>query len=221
MSIQNILSDLYLKLEIPKNLPAGVEILNPYETPETQNLVNRFFTKFYSDDNPRIMLIGINPGRFGGGVTGIGFTDPIHLKEKCGVDNTLEKKHELSSLFMYKMIDAFGGVGEFFNRYLFSSVSPLGFVKDGKNLNYYDIPALKKKLEPFMVDSLKKQIEIGGTREIAFSIGMGENVKYIQYLNDKHQLFSEIKALPHPRWIMQYRRKRVDEFMKEYLEELH
>ena len=103
---------------------------------------------------------------------------------------------------------------------VFSSVSPLGFVKDGKNLNYYDIPELKRDLEEFMVVSLRRQIDLGADRKIAYSIGMGENVKYIRYINNKYQLFDDIKVLPHPRWIMQYRRKRVDEFVNEYQREL-
>lgn len=220
MSFKNILGDFYLNLDIPKDLPDGVGILNPYQNKETQVLTNAFFKKYYSDENPRTMLIGINPGRFGGGITGIGFTDPINLQDKCGIENHLEKKHELSSIFMYQMIETMGGPKSFFGKYLFSSVSPLGFVKDGKNLNYYDIPELKKNLEEFMADSLKQQIDLGADKKIAYSIGMGENVKYIRYINKKYNLFDKVKVLPHPRWIMQYRRKRVDEFVMVYLKEL-
>ena len=220
MSFRNILDDFYLKLDIPTNFPEGVEVLNPYQNHTTQRIVNQFFDKFYRDDLRRILLIGINPGRFGGGVTGIGFTDPIHLESVCGIVNPFEKRHELSSVFMYQMIDHLGGPEKFFQNFLFSSVYPLGFVKEGKNLNYYDIPELKEQIESFMVDSLRQQIDLGGSDEIAFSIGMGENIKYLRNLNNKYSLFKSLLALPHPRWIMQYRRKRIDEFLEIYKNDL-
>ncbi|MGB3465178.1 MAG: hypothetical protein WBA74_07910, partial [Cyclobacteriaceae bacterium] len=53
-----------------------------------------------------------------------------------------------------------------------------------------------------------------------YSLGQGKNIKYLEYLNKKYQLFGEIVPLPHPRWILQYRRKRKDEFLDLYLEKL-
>ncbi len=217
---KNILHDFYLRLKLPDDLPSGVEILNPYQELQTRKIVDRFFSKYYDDQHPRVLLIGINPGRFGGGVTGIGFTDPVNLEKHCGIPNDLEKKAELSSEFMYQMIEAIGGAKLFFRRFFFSSVSPLGFTKGGVNLNYYDIPELKNSLEPFMAEALQRQIELGGSAEVAFSIGMGQNVKYLHYLNTKYGLFKTIEALPHPRWVMQYRRKAKDRYIEEYKEKL-
>lgn len=217
---KNILQDFYLRLKLPDDLPSGVEILNPYQELHTQQIVDRFFSKYYDDRHPRVLLIGINPGRFGGGVTGIGFTDPINLEKYCGISNELEKKPELSSAFMYQMIATTSGPEGFFRNFLFSSVSPLGFTKEGVNLNYYDIPELKNGLESFMANALQQQIALGGLSEIAFSIGMGENVKYLNYLNTKYRLFKKIKALPHPRWVMQYRRKKLEQYVEEYKEKL-
>lgn len=217
---KNILSDFYLQLDVPRDLPPGVEVLDPYRQPQTQEIVRRFFSKYYDDQNRRILLVGINPGRFGAGVTGIGFTDPINLEKHCGIPNDLEKKAELSSEFMYQVIESMGGAKLFFRRFFFSSVSPLGFTKEGVNLNYYDIPELKNSLEPFMAAALQRQIELGGSAEVAFSIGMGQNVKYLHYLNAKYGLFKTIEALPHPRWVMQYRRKTKERYIKEYKEKL-
>jgi len=207
-------------LDFPESLPHEVEILNPFVVEQTYNLSKTFYEKYYSDNNLRLFLIGINPGRFGAGVTGVPFTDPIRLETKCGIENELGKRLELSSVFVYEMIEAFGGVEAFYSRVFFTSVSPLGFVKDGLNLNYYDLPALQKFLEPYMVNSLRQQIEIGGRRQIAFSMGKGKNFKYLQYLNNKYHLFDKVEPLPHPRWIMQYRLKRKEEFINEYLEKI-
>ena len=208
-------------LEFPENLPGGVELLNPFRRPETYELARQFYRKFYDDDKKRLFLIGINPGRFGAGVTGVPFTDPIRLETQCGIPNHLDKKPELSSVFVYEMIDAFGGVKDFYANVFFTSVSPLGFVKNGLNINYYDIPELQRFLEPYMVDSLKKQIAMGGIRTIAYSMGKGKNFKYLTYLNEKYALFDKIDHLPHPRWVMQYRLKRKQEFIDEYLTKIH
>ncbi len=39
----------------------------------------------------RYLILGINPGRFGGGITGIPFTDPIRLQNICGIENDFQK----------------------------------------------------------------------------------------------------------------------------------
>ncbi len=212
--------DFYLNLgKLPK-VPSGVGVLNPFQNTDTQVVVTKFFGKFYHDNNQRILLIPINPGRFGSGVTGIPFTDPIQLEAACGIDNDFKKRTELSSRFIYKMIEELGGVDDFYSKFYFSSVSPLGFVKDGKNLNYYDLPELQNNWEAFMLNNLRNKIEFGASSKIAFVIGRGKNFKYMNYLNKKYQLFDKLIDLPHPRWVMQYRLKRIDEFILEYKEKL-
>lgn len=208
------------ELDFPESLPHGVEILNPFKVQSTYDLSSAFYKKYYLDDQSRLFLIGINPGRFGAGVTGVPFTDPIRLEEQCGIKNNIHKRQELSSVFVYDVIEAFGGVDKFYSNVFFTSVSPLGFVKDGINLNYYDIPEVRDFLEPYMVKSLRQQIEIGAIRKVAYSMGKGQNFKYLKYLNKKYQLFDDIQPLPHPRWVMQYRLKRKHEFIDEYLEKI-
>ncbi|MFI5136454.1 MAG: DUF4918 domain-containing protein, partial [Sphingobacteriales bacterium] len=54
-------------------LPAGIGIMNPFKdnNHEQINAVSaRFYQKYYSDNNQRILILGINPGRFGAGLTG-------------------------------------------------------------------------------------------------------------------------------------------------------
>lgn len=217
MSFSEKYINLIDHLDFPEKLSHGVEILNPFKIPQTYALARAFYKKFYDDNKPRLFLIGINPGRFGAGVTGVPFTDPIRMAEKCQIPNDLAKRQELSSVFIYDVIEAFGGVEQFYSRVFFTSVSPLGFVKDRVNLNYYDIPEVRDILEPFMVKSLRQQIAIGAIKDVAFCIGQGENFKYLQYLNRKYFMFKNIDSLPHPRWIMQYRLKRKDEYIMEYV----
>ena len=53
-------------------LPKGIRIMNPFsESHETMRVVKEFYNKYYNDENERHLILGINPGRFGGGLTGI------------------------------------------------------------------------------------------------------------------------------------------------------
>jgi len=183
--------------------------------------MEEFYTRFYGDDHPRVFLIGINPGRFGGGVTGIPFTDPVNLAGPCGIENSFPAKHELSSRFIYDMIGKMGGPEAFFNRFFLTALSPLGFVSEGKNRNYYDTPALWETLKPWIVKSFQQQIRLGADRETAFSLGQGKNFRLLSELNREFGFFNEIIPLPHPRWIMQYKLKRKDDFLNLYKDKLN
>lgn len=204
-------------LEPPKNLPANVEVMNPYQDELAKKYAATFYQKYYSDTQERIILFGINPGRFGGGITGVPFTDPLRLAEHCGIANPFDKKQELSSGFIYDVISAYGGPEAFYSKYYISAISPLGFVSHGKNLNYYDIDNFKKLFESYVVEKIKDQMDFPINRKVAFCIGQGQNLKFLTYLNDKYELFQKIETVPHPRWVMQYRLKRKEEFVGQYL----
>ncbi len=215
----NILNFLF-HLQLPFKLPKDVEVLDAHQRKDVQEACISFYKEYYNDDNKRHVLIGINPGRFGGGVTGIPFTDPIRLENVCDIENDFQKKQELSSVFIYDMIEAFGGADIFYKQFYFSAMSPLGFVKHGKNLNYYDDKNLLEKIQPFIIDCMNKQIEFGLKTDVCFCIGEGENFKYLKKLNDQHKWFERIETVPHPRFIMQYRLKRKVEFIQMYVEKL-
>lgn len=194
--------------------------MNPFADKLSWQLASSFYEKFYDDIKKRIFIFGINPGRFGGGITGVPFTDPIRLQEKCGIINNLQKKPELSSLFIYEMIDGYGGPELFYQHFFISAISPLGFVKDNKNLNYYDDKNLLHACEPFIIKCINQQLRTITTSTTAFCLGEGENFKYFTRINNQHHFFENIIPLPHPRWIMQYRRKRVSEYVKLYVGKL-
>jgi len=201
------------ELKITTKLPKGIEVLYPYDNSQTFDLCQQFYRKYYHDNNQRTLLLGINPGRFGSGTTGISFTDPIKLEKYCGIKNDLVKKPELSADFIYAMIAAYGGLDSFYSKYFISSVSPLGFTKDGININYYDVPNLQKAVTPFIIESMEKLLSMGMRSEKVFCIGGDKNLKALAGFNDKHQWFKEIVPLPHPRFIMQYRRKKMNEYI--------
>jgi len=203
-------------IDLNINLPRNVEVMDVYKDEEVQTTCQKFYSKYYNDHQPRTLMLGINPGRYGGGITGIPFTDPINLEKFCNIQNNWKKQQELSSLFIYEMIEAYGGPELFYQQFYISAVSPLGFVKEGKNLNYYDDKLLLKRIEPLIIKWLQQQIQFGLNTTICFCIGEGENFKYLNKLNDQHQFFQQIKSLPHPRFIMQYRLKKKQEYIQLY-----
>jgi Domain of unknown function (DUF4918) len=222
MNFSTHVIDFTRRLHIPDvPLPEGFDWLFPYDKPETMAALTTFYEKYYQSAAQRTFLFGINPGRFGAGVTGVPFTDPIRLEKECGISNGFDKKPELSSVFVWQFINAFGGIEVFGRRFYITSLSPLGFVKDGKNINYYDDRALQRAVEPFIVWNIQTQLEFGANRDTAICLGEGQNAAFFRKINEKHGFFKKIAALPHPRWVMQYRRKKVEEYVRVYVETLN
>ena len=207
-------------LELNIDLPPEIEVMNPFKDKATMQVCTQFYKKYYNNNIKRRMIMGINPGRFGGGITGIPFTDPVRLKKECNIDNPWPPKQELSSVFVYDVINAFGGAEKFYNNFYITSVSPLGFTKHGKNLNYYDDRNLQDGIKDFVVDCMNKQLKFGIDKEAAFCLGEGKNYKYLSNLNEEKKLFDKIIPLSHPRFIMQYKLKKKDEYIQKYLQQL-
>jgi Domain of unknown function (DUF4918) len=220
MSMDEDILHFYRSLVLPSRLTSPVQVLNPYADPVAFDISQKFYRKFYHDDLPRRLMLGINPGRFGSGTTGISFTDPIRLEADCDIANPFPKKPELSSDFIYRVIHAYGGPALFYSQYFISAVSPLGFTQGGKNINYYDVKPLQKKVTPFIIQSLDRICAMKLDRNVCICIGEGKNYEFLKSLNQTHQWFREIRALPHPRFIMQYKRKQLGAFIDDYLKVL-
>jgi hypothetical protein len=213
--------DFLQQLKLPRGLPKGVGVMHPFADEDTRAVCKLFYRKFYGDSFNRWMIIGINPGRFGGGVTGIPFTDPVRLKQNCGIDNPWPQRQELSSVFIYEMIEAFGGPAAFYRHFYITAISPLGFTRNGKNLNYYDDRQLQQYITPFALDCLHKQFTFGIHRDTAFCLGDGKNFRYLSKLNQENKLFDNIIPVAHPRFIMQYRLKMKQEYLDKYITAFH
>ncbi len=209
----------YFSLKVPRNPPGEIGVMNPYEDEITRKLTAEFFNKFYNDDRPRSFIFGINPGRFGGGTTGIGFTDPVALRNFCGIENELGNKRELSSEFVYMVINEYGGAKKFYSDFFISAIYPLALIKDGKNYNYYDDRQVFEKLKNEIISLMKTQIGFGANKKKVISFGK-KNADYLKIINDELKFFREIITLDHPRFIMQYRRKKMEEYIEKYLKTL-
>lgn len=211
-------SRFYRTIVPPRNLPRDVRVINPQKSAEIMEYTERFFTKYFHDRKNRVFVFGINPGRFGSGMTGIPFTDPVALEESCGIANTLEKRRELSSRFVYEFIGRWGGVRSFYKNFFLTAVSPIGFVRDGMNHNYYDDPKLLSAAKPFIVNSIRKQLAFGARRGVAIVLGTGKNQRIFNELNVEGGFFKKVYALEHPRYVIQYKRKRIGKYLAKYRE---
>jgi len=204
----------------PPPTPAGVKVLHPQVEAQVIEIIKAFSEKYYNDNSPRQLLFGINPGRFGAGITGVNFTAPRQLTQYCNIQHSLGNKSELSAEFIYDMITAYGGPEKFYSRFFITSVSPLGFVKDDINLNYYDDKALAATIRPWIIDTIKKQLKFAGSSKKCICIGGEKNYRYFSSINDEFQFFSKIIPLPHPRFILQYKRKQKNFYIDAYLKSL-
>lgn len=221
-SFGNKVIDFNEELNFLEALPEGFQVLNPYiDNPETMEVMRQFYQKFYSDSQTRKFIVGINPSRHGAGVTGVPFTDTKRLKTICGIKMESAHTHEISSVFMYDMIQQFGGATAFYKQFYINSPFPLAIVRKTKegnwlNANYYDDNKLFEMVKDFMILTLKKHISLGLDTSEVYVLGK-KNAIFIQKLNKEAHLFDQLKVLEHPRYIQQYKSKEKQLYIDKYI----
>lgn len=207
-------------------LPDGIHVINPFiESTTAMDNLRMFAERYLDDQKQRHIILGINPSRFGAGVTGIPFTDTKRLVSECKIPYNGKPTHEISSVFIYEMINAFGGVSNFYSNFYINSPFPLAITRtnsEGKevNYNYYDSAALTKAVYPFIVKSMRQLIDLGIATDTCFCLGTGQNARFLKQLNDDHGFFGEIIPLEHPRFIMQYKSAAKDLYIEKYIKAL-
>ena len=208
-------------------LPPGIRMMNPFTDSNQPLLISgKFYQKYYNDAGPRYLILGINPGRYGAGLTGIPFTDPKRLQSECKISYSGKQTHEPSSVFIYDMIRAYGGAEAFYRAFYINSICPLGFTSVNakgkeKNYNYYDSWQLREAVRPFIIENIRMLIDMGVRRDICFCFGTGENEKFLTKLNKEYDFFEKIIALEHPRYIMQYKHVKKNDYIHKYLTAFH
>lgn len=210
-------------LEFDGKLPEGFAIMNPFRENECAMAASTaFYNKYYNDNKKRGIILGINPGRFGAGITGVPFTDPKRLAQTCGIHiPACRQAHEPSSVFVYRVIELYGGLEKFYGDWYINSICPLGFLKTGKkpvNANYYDSAALSGAATPFIIKTLEQQLEFGIYTEECFCMGKGKNSGWLQKLNKNFGFFGRIVPLEHPRFIVQYKSSEMDRYAEMYVD---
>ncbi|GEN69774.1 SMUG2 DNA glycosylase family protein [Chryseobacterium rhizosphaerae] len=202
-------------------LPEGFVVLNPYlDNPETMEVMQKFYHKYYNDSHKRKFIIGINPSRYGAGVTGVPFTDTKRLEAVCGIKMESARTHEVSSVFIYDMIEDYGGADIFYKEMYINSPFPLAIVRKAKkgwvNANYYDDKKLFEAVKDFMIDSLKKHMSLNLDPSEVFILGK-KNADFISSLNKEAKLFDRMTVLEHPRYIQQYKSKEKQLYIDKYV----
>ncbi len=209
-------------------LPKGVQVLDPLRgahSAEVRRIVELFHRKYFSDERPRKLMLGINPGRLGAGSTGLCFTDTKRCESDLGIPVHGIRTHEPSSDFFHRVVRAAGGAEAFYGQVYVQAVCPLGFVKEGPkgtpiNLNYYDDPALQQALIPFIGHWLRDLVATGMRTDVVYCIGTGKNLAFLRGLNKELGLFGDFVALEHPRYVIQYRTKSMQLYIDKYLQAL-
>lgn len=214
--------DFNRNLQYSDELPENFRVINPYlDNPETLDVMQQFYQKFYNDANSRKFIVGINPSRHGAGVTGVPFTDTKRLESICGITMHSAHTHEISSVFLYDMISEFGGAAAFYKQFYINSPFPLAIVRKSKegnwlNANYYDDKILFETVKNYMIASLKQHISLGLDTSEVYILGK-KNATFIQKLNKEANLFGNIKVLEHPRYIQQYKSKEKQLYIDKYI----
>jgi len=206
-------------------MPKDIQVLDPFNGEhqvEVRRIVQAFHRKFYSDNTSRRLMLGINPGRLGAGSTGLSFTDTKRCVSDLEIPITGLQTHEPSSDFFYRMIRSTGGPSTFYKQVYVHAVCPLGFTilnKAGNriNINYYDDPVLQRKVTPFITQWLQQLTAVGFKTDVAYCIGTGKNYTYLNTLNQQEQFFDKIVPLEHPRYIMQYKAKSLNQYIEKYI----
>lgn len=214
--------DFNRNLMYSDELPENFGVINPYlDNPETLDVMQKFYQKFYNDGNSRKFIVGINPSRHGAGVTGVPFTDTKRLESICGIKMHSAHTHEISSVFLYDMISEFGGATEFYKQFYINSPFPLAIVRKSKegnwlNANYYDDKKLFEMVKDYMIATLKQHISLGLDTSEVYILGK-KNATFIQKLNKEANLFGNLKVLEHPRYIQQYKSKAKQLYIDKYI----
>lgn len=167
----------------------GITILNGF----LQNIdqVRSYYQEYYSTKSKRIVLCGINPGKNGAGKTGVPFIDFKSLTHLLPGINQYDSEN--SAQFVWSIINQIG-TELFFEKVYLTNISWFGFIKDGKNFNYYNLPSHLSDTftESFLkeMDLVQPKVIIPLSKEVEQTlIGMKKRGK----LN-----YSIASRLPHP-----------------------
>lgn len=210
------------------DLPVGVKVINPFKD-DPKNLVGEittaFYQKYYNDKYTRRMILGSTPARRGSSTTGIPFASAKHLYSETGIYIDEFYINQPSLNFIYDVIGKYGGYKKFYTDFYMNFVFPLGLVKTNSkgnevNCNYYENDELQESLYPFILSSIRRQIDFGIDTSVCYCIGSGKNFNFLTKINKVHKFFNTIIPLEHPRFIMQYNLQHKDMFVEKYIKAL-
>jgi len=117
------------------------------------DVMMQFNKQFYKGGFPKTVLCGINPGRLGGGKTGVPFVDFTSLSQM--LDDVNQNDSERSARFFFDVIQAFGAE-RFYQNFYVTNISWVGYSNNNKNVNYYQLPAAAQQ---FVLDMFQWEMQ--------------------------------------------------------------
>lgn len=176
------------------------------------------FERLYIEPNkPKIVLCGINPGRYGAGKTGIPFIDFNSLSEM--LPNVNRKDAEPSAQFFFSVVKKFGII-DFYRSFYVTNISRYGFsrISKQKNVNYYD-NTIPTEVTLCLIDKFIREMSVINPNVI---IPLSTCVDYeLKKQKGTGRITAEIGTrLSHPSWISTYRRKELEAWVDKYVQEL-
>lgn len=169
--------------------------------------IGTFWRTYYGSAVPRVVLCGINPGRHGAGKTGIPFLDFQSLVQLIsGIDR---HDSERSAGFFFQVVRQFG-VEAFFHSFYVTNVASVGFCREGKNLNYNELP--ESALEVVERNFLQEMKAVRPTHVVSLDKVVQQTMRKLLPATVDCSM-----RLPHPSWITTYRAKEIDEWAARYL----
>lgn len=167
----------------------GISILPGFK--EQAELVRMYYNQFYSKSGPRIVFCGINPGQYGAGKTGVPFIDFDGISRLLPGFGRPDK--ERSSQFMLSIIEEYE-FGAFHDAVYMTNISWYGFLRNGKNLNYYVLPRIVRHR---FIESFVEEMNIV---QPSFIVPLSEEVGRTlrQLVKDGKLNYPIAERLPHP-----------------------
>jgi len=124
---------------------------------DNKNNIIEFHKKYVQPNTPKIVICGINPGRYGAGKTGIPFIDFKSLSKIF--PDIANYESEKSAKFFFEIIEDFG-INKFYKSFHVTNISWYGFQHKenniiGNNINYYDLPF---EIQNFLFDKFIEEM---------------------------------------------------------------
>ena len=211
--------EFYENFAAPPGLPNDVSLINPYRNDSRKEAIDSYYSKYFDDGNVRHHILGINPSRMNKTATGVHYTDGYALENYCKIDNEFSKARELTSDFFYRVISAAGGPENFFSRVFPWAMMPVTVNSKGNYANYY-ASDIVEDLSKLVESNVQWTAKLPSTGRLVI-LGSGENEKFFQKLPGAPFGYNDVRVLPHPRWIMQYNRTKMDNYIELYISALN
>lgn len=192
---------------------SGIGILSAFK--ENQQNIIEFHKKYVENNSPKIVICGINPGRYGAGLTGIPFVDFNSLQKL--LPGITKENSERSSRFFFSIIEEFGAI-KFYQNFHVTNLSGLGFynIKLGKNVNYDILP---QHIAIFILEKFVEEMNLVKP-EIIVPLGKIVNFELTLNLVKNDRINAKIgKRLNHPASIRANREEYLTT-LHQYLEEV-